>query len=242
MARRTTTATTPPRPGEKKQATNETRGPTAEDRFAAFSARYKWYFFVPILAGIVLAIILAIASDQRRRERLASIQTYDAARTVEDFDAVADDFPGTFLGRQALATAGDLLFEQRRYAQAREHYNAYLATAPEPALGAPVRTAIVQTYIAEADYLAAIDACNETLNAPGRDFVEMQTLYYRAYCYEMRGDLENAKAEYLKVTRAAEAAGGMGVWYAPAQMRLATIERKLKATNKKPEKNLDTDG
>ena len=58
MAAKTAAA---PRPGGKKNAADEERGPTTEERFAAFSARYKWYLFVPLLAAIVLALFVSDA-------------------------------------------------------------------------------------------------------------------------------------------------------------------------------------
>jgi len=236
MAKKTATQ---PLGGMKKTPEAKSR-PTAEDRFAEFSARYKWWFFVPILAGIVIVIVLAVVSGQRTKRRQASLEAYETARTVEDYEAVAEAFPGTFAGDRALVEAGDLLFEQGQPAAARERYTAYLATDPDPALGMPVRTAIVQTYIAEKNYAGAIEACNAILETPGREFVEMQVLYSRAYCYEMRGELEAAKAEYLKVLQPGESQQGIGAWVVLAGKRQRELERKLK--EKKPEKDVDTPG
>lgn len=226
--------------GAIKKTSEEARRPTTEERFAEFSARYKWWVFVPILVGIVIVIVLAVSSGQRKKRLQASLDAYEAARTVEDYEAVAERFPGTFAGNRARARAGDLLLEQGKPAAARERYTAYLATNPDPALGMPVRTAVVQTYIAEENYAGAIEACNAILETPGRDVVEIQALYLRAYCYEMRGDLEAAKAEYLKVLQPREAQQGGGAWIVLAGKRQRELERKLK--EKKPEKDVDTPG
>ncbi len=231
-----------PRPGASKKAPDEERGPTAEERFAAFSARYKWYLFVPLLAAIVLVVALAITSAHKRTLRRAVIEADRAARTVEDLDDMARRYRGTFLGDRALVRAADLLYDQGRYAEARRRYTAYLDTAPDPALGMPVRAALVQTYIAEHDYAAAIKACSDTLNQPGREFVEQQIIYYKAYALELSGDFEEAQNEYRKLTKAEPQEGRNPRWAWLATEREQELNRKLKAQNKKPEKDVDTPG
>lgn len=240
MAAKTAAA---PRPGGKKDAADEERGPTTEERFAAFSARYKWYLFIPILAAIVLAIVLAIASAHKKTIRRAAIEADGAARAVEDLDAMARRYRGTFVGDRAHVRAADLLYDQGRYAEARERYTAYLDTGPDPALGMPVRAALVQTYIAEHDYAAAIKACDDTLDKPGREFVEQQVIYYKAYAFELSGDLEEAQNEYRKLLTGADPEQGRSPkWAWLAREREEELNRKLKAQSKKPEKDVDTPG
>ena len=231
-----------PRPGADKKAPDEERGPTAEERFAAFSARYKWYLFVPLLAAIALVVALAITSAHKRTIRRGAIEADRTARTIEDLDDMARRYRGTFLGDRAHVRAADLLYDQGRYAEARRRYAAYLDTGPDPALGMPVRAALVQTYIAEHNYAAAVKACNDTLEQPGREFVEKQIIYYKAYALELSGDLEGAQNEYRKLTTAEPKEGRNPTWAWLAAEREQELNRKLKAQNKKPEKDVDTPG
>ncbi len=243
MAKKTAVAA--PHPGGKKPAAAEVRGPTVEDRFAAFSARYKWHFFAPILVAIVAVTVLAIASAHRKSRERASLAASRAAGSIEELDAVALKYPGNFVGGRALVRAGDLLYGQGKYAEARAKYEAYLATKPDPVLGVLARTAIVQTYIAEQDYAGGIKACNEILGTEGRESVEMQAIYYKAYCYELSGDLKAAKVEYEKLTKG-ERQGGS--WSLLAGQRLEEVSRKLDTGRnavvgeKNPEKAVDTPG
>jgi tetratricopeptide (TPR) repeat protein len=235
MAKKTAAAA---QPGPKKEtAAAEERRPTAEDRFAEFSARYKWYFFVPILIAVGAAIVLGIAAQHRRSHQRAARAAYQAAGTLEQFEAVAAKYPDSFVGRRALVKAGDLLYNQGKYAEARDKYAAYLATKPDPALGMPVRMAVVQTYIAEKDYAAAIGMCKEILGTKGREFVETQAIYYMGYCHELSGDLEAAKVEYQKIGSASET---QGAWSMLAQQRLDELTRRIAAREKKPQKDVDT--
>lgn len=234
------TAIAAPPPGGKGGAPAEERGPTTEQRFADFSARYKWYLFAPLLIAIVVVVVLAVGSSQHRKRRLASIEAYRAARRVEDLDAVAERYRGTFAGARAFVSAGDLLYKQRRYAEARERYEAYLATNPEPALGMPVRTTIVQTYIAQKDYSGAVAECQAILGAPGREYAETQAMYYRAYALELSGDLKGASDEYSKLLDAQKQGGVSSRWGGLAQERLGEVVRKLKSESGNAKKDVDT--
>jgi len=227
-------------PGGKKNVPDEERGPTAEERFAAFSARYKWYFFVPILVAIAVVVVLAVTSSHRRKWRQASADAYRSARSVEDFDAVARDYQGSFAGARALVSAGDLLYTQGRYAEARQRYADYLGTEPDPALGMPVRAAVVQTYIAEEDYEKAIAECEAILGEPGREYAEEQAMYYRAYAYELSGDLKAAEVEYKKLLLPHDERGGRPRWSLLADERYREVSRKLKGESKNAKKDVDT--
>jgi tetratricopeptide (TPR) repeat protein len=233
------TAIAAPPPGGKKSAPAEERRPTTEERFADFSARYKWFFFAPLLIAIAAVVVLAVVSGQHRNRRAASIEAYRAARRVEDFDAVAARYRGTFDGARSLVRAGDLLYSQGRYAEARERYEAYLATGPDPALGIPVRTAIVQTYIAQKDYAGAVAACKAILAAGGREYAQMQAMYYRGYALELSGDLKGAADEYGKVLDA-QKQGGSSRWVGLAREHSREVARKLKSESENAKKDVDT--
>jgi len=231
---------------DREQADAAERGPTTEERFAAFSARYQWYFIAPLVVAVVVVIVLAVGSSHRTKHRRASIGAFESAGSIEEYDAVAREYPKSFVGGRALVEAGDLLYDQGRYAEARGRYEAYLETGPDPALAMLSWTAIVQTYIAEKDYAAGIAACEEALGseeigAKGRAVAERQLLYYTAYCYELSGDLENANVWYKKLVKSQE---GSNSWAMLADRRLEDVQRRLKAPAetepKNPEKDIDT--
>jgi len=213
-------------PATKQDAEAEERRPTLEDRFAEFSARYKWYVFVPILVGIVAVVVLTVHSETSKRQARNALEVFDAARTVADFDAVAKQYPRRFSGRMALVRAGELFFDQGKYAEARQRYQAYLDTDPDPLLAMPVWMALVQTYIAEKDYAKGVSTCDVVLAQPGNEYVRMQALYYKGYCYELNGDTELAMVEYGKVTSTDRQPGP---WYEPAGRRLADLRREARA-------------
>ena len=110
-----------------KQPAAEERGPTIEDRFAEFSARYKWYIFVPlglIVIAVIMFAVLTARANARERAATAALRT---AQTPADYEAVATQHPGTFSGRLALVRAGDQLFREGKYAEARAQYEAFLS-------------------------------------------------------------------------------------------------------------------
>lgn len=251
MAKNTAAARRHPKQGkggaaDREQPDTAERGPTTEERFAEFSARYQWHFIVPLLAAIVVVIVLAVGSSQRGKHRRASIAAFESAGSVEEYDAVAGEYGGTFVGARALVEAGDLLYEQGEYAEARRRYEAYLETDPDPALAMLAWTAIVQTYIADKDYAAGIKACEEALGSEqigpeARESAERQIFYYTAYCYELSGDLGTAKQWYEKLTKGPEAGGP---WAMLADRRLDHVQGRLAAHKgtepKDPEKDIDT--
>jgi tetratricopeptide (TPR) repeat protein len=216
-------------PARKPEAQAEERRPTFEDRFAEFSARYKWYVFVPIAIAMVAVIVLAVVSGQHKRRARNALEAFGAARTAAEFNAVAKQYPRTFPGRNALVRAGDILYGQGEYAEARKHYEAYLNTDPDPVLAMPIWMAIVQTYVAEKDYAKGISTCDTILIQPGSEYVRMQALYYKGYCYEMSGDTERAMIEYGKVTLPDQQGRP---WYWLADERRTDLERKTKAAER----------
>jgi tetratricopeptide (TPR) repeat protein len=222
-----------------KQPPAEERGPTIEDRFAEFSARYKWYFIVPLVLVIALMIALVIGSGRARIHRKAAMTALRTAKTAADYETVAAEYPATFSGRLALVRAGDQLFRDGKYADARAKYEAFLASRPDPLLGIPVRTGVIQTYIRQKDYTAAIEACDGLLEADGRQFAEHQAMYYKAYCYEQLGQLKDAETWYKKVaplpTSRADYAVMQRSWWARGWQRLDEVQRRLK---QKPEDTL----
>jgi len=238
MAKKTASG---PYPTGKQDVPQQDQTPTTEERFVEFSSRYKWHFFAPILAAIVIVIVLAVVSAQHKRHVNASIEAWRTAHSVEDLDTLAREYPGTFSGDRALVKAGGLLFDQGKFDEARAKYTAYLETKPEPMLGILARAAIVQTYIGEQDYDAAIKACDDALASEGREYVETQITYWKGYAYEQSGDLEKAKEEYGKIlpTTEAQAKAG-GPWITLATERARTVSRALKAREKKPEIIVDT--
>lgn len=238
--------------GKKERAAAEQqpdageRGPTTEERFAAFSARYQWYFIVPLVAAIVVVVVLAVGSNQRTKRRRASLAAFESAGSVEQYDAVAREYARSFVGGRALVEAGDLLYAQGHYAEARHRYEAYLKAKPDPELAMLAWTAIVQTYIGEGNYAAGIKACeqalgSEEIGAEGRQIAERQLFYYTAYCYELSGDLKNASEWYDKLLKGEEAGGP---WAMLADRRVDGVDRRLKAQKdnepKNPEKDIDT--
>jgi tetratricopeptide (TPR) repeat protein len=234
-------------PGKGKGPAEE-RGPRMEERFAAFSARYYRYFAVPIVAAIVVVIVLAIGSSQRVKRRRDSLAAFQRASTIAEFDAVARDYPRSFVGKRALAKAGDLLYEQGNYAEARRRYEAYLESTPDPALAVPVWTAVVQTYIAEEDYAGGIKTCeqilgSESLGARGRQMAERQVFYYTGYCYERSDDLSKAREWYNKLVTGEQPGGAWGLL---ARQRLDALpaEPEVPANDegKNPEKDVDRAG
>ena len=226
------------------------RGPTTEERFAAFSARYKWYFFAPVLVLIAVVIVIAVVSGQRTTMLEASVEAGRTARTLEELDEVARQYAGTFAGDRALVCAGDLLYDEGRYAEARGRYQAYLERDPDPALGMLARATIVQTYLDEHDYAGAIEACDDAFGRHERESIENQLSYYKAYAYEMSGDAQKATQEYAKITQVESGrAGANTAWSRPARKRLIDIGRTPAPTGrppaparKKPEKDVDTPG
>jgi tetratricopeptide (TPR) repeat protein len=226
MAKRTPTDADVKDAAKKQKAQIEERQPTLEDRFAEFSSRYKWFVFVPLLIAIGIVVVLSIHAGQRKRHSRNALEAFDTARTAAAFDAVATRYPSTFAGRNALVQAAEMLYDQGKYAEARQRYQAYLDTDPDPLLAMPVWMALVQTYIAEKDYAKGISTCDAALAEPGSQYARMQARYYKGYCYEMSGDAEQAMIEYGKVA-APEQRGQP--WYGPAQDRLTELTRKTKA-------------
>ncbi len=233
---------------DKEQPDTAERGLSTEERFAEFSARYQWYFIAPLVAAVVVVIVLAVGSSQRSKHRRASLGAFQSAGSVEEYDAVASEYGGSFVGARALVEAGDLLYKQGDYAEARRRYEAYLETDPDPALAMLARTAIVQTYIADTDYAAGIKACQEALGSEritpeAREIAKRQIFYYTAYCHELSDDLEAAKDWYEKLTTGQEAGGP---WTMLASRRLVDVQRRLDAQKgtepKNPEKDIDTRG
>jgi tetratricopeptide (TPR) repeat protein len=220
-----------------KAVAPEERGPTIEDRFAEFSARYKWYFIAPIAAIIVVVIVLAIVSGHKHAQRKAALEALRTAKTTADYENVAKTYPGTFAGRQALVRAGEQLFREGKYAEARAEYESFLATRPDTLLAIPVRTAVVQTYIREGNYTAAIDACNALLDAEGRQYAERQAMFYIAFCYEKLGNDTEAKTWYEKVSPSPQNRWDTAMerpWWALGWQRLNELRRRLEPKPRPP--------
>jgi len=213
-----------------QQPTPEERGPTIEDRFAEFSARYKWYFIAPLAVIVIAAVALVIASSRNRAQSNAAEAAFRTAKTTADYETVAAQYPGTVSGRLALVRAADQLFRDGKYAEARAKYEAFLATRPDPLLAAPVRASVIQTYIREKNYTAAIEACNALLNAEGRQFAERQAMYYEAYCYEQLGQLGEAQTWYGKVAPPATSRAdpvAQRAWWRRGRERLSEVQLRL---------------
>lgn len=211
-----------------KEPPPEEQGPRLEDRVAEFSSRYKWLFIVPIAVLAIVTIAVAVVSGQKRSQRKAALQEFRSAKTADGYEAVAEQYPATIPGKQALVRAGDLLYNEGKYAEARANYEAYLATDPHPILAIPVRTDVVQTYIREKNYEAALKECNAILAAEGRQFAERQARYYAGYCSEKLGRTKEAREWYQKLTeipegRQLDRSIYMQPWRQMAQRRLSEL-------------------
>ncbi|MBN1917403.1 MAG: tetratricopeptide repeat protein [Verrucomicrobia bacterium] len=228
-----------------KQPTTEERGPSIEDRFAEFSARYKWYLFAPLGILIVLVIVLAIRSGQTNAQRRAAAAALRTARTAAEFESVTAKYPATFAGRLALVRAGDQLFREGKYPEARAKYTDFLAAKPDPLLAIPVRASVVQTCIREKDYTAAIAECDLLAEADGRDFALHQAMYFKGYCYEQLGRLDDAKIWYEKAaprpqnqlgTQQAYYAAMQRPWWQRSTERLGEVTRLIDLNKEATEK------
>lgn len=194
-----------------------------------------------LTAGVVVIVIASIATGGwlwSRAGQQAARQAYAAASTRvqaargpganaevraaarRELEAVLDRYPSAPWVAEATYELGNLRFEAKEYATAREAYGRALAAGASPTIRRLARVGIGYTWEAEGDYAKAIDVYQGALGdlKPG-DFLWDELVIALARVQELAGRKAEAIASYRRLL--AEAPGSPRA--EEVRMRLASL-------------------
>jgi tetratricopeptide (TPR) repeat protein len=206
-------------------------------RYAAFFVRHKWRIAgaAALIAAVLVVIGLVQASQKRSIER--AFQARLTSETPKELQQVGKDFPRTFDGSVSLIEAGNLLFKEGKFADARKLYLKFLEDYRDSRFRSWVYNLMGATFEAEAKYDEAIRYYRRAEASP---WVRMQAKLNIGRCYEQKGDFERARTYYRQLTETAPSAPGtppaQTSWRREAQERMNFLREKERKSEKRVDK------
>jgi tetratricopeptide (TPR) repeat protein len=220
-------------------------------KYVTFLSRNKWR----IAAGtcLVLAVVLVIGIIQvsRARSEANAFAAYLSADTAKEYRDVSREYPGAFYGAVSLIEAGNLLYKDGKYLDARRAYLRFLEREPESRLKGWVLNLVGATFEAERKYDEAIEYYRKAEASP---WVKLQAKLNAGRCHELKGDSEEtpqraleqyelARTYYRQLAETSSTAGERAAavaWQRQAQERMDFLRQKeQEARKKQPEKKVD---
>ncbi len=223
-------------------------------KYAAFFSKNKWRIAAGL--GLVVGVLLVIGLVQslRKRNRARAFEAHMEAKTAEDHKRVGENFAGTFYGSFSLIEAGNLLFEEEKYAEAKRLYLKFLRSYPKSRFRPWVYNLAGATFEAEEDYDEAIQYYRKAEATP---WLKLREKLNIGRCYELKGDLESerhpslalehydvARTYYRQLTETGSSSPRSmqpaSPWQRQAQSRMMfLLDKEKKAKEEESEKKVD---
>jgi tetratricopeptide (TPR) repeat protein len=191
----------------------------------------KWLVIGVPVAAIVIALILILMRLSAEKHLISAASEFAKCRSSEEFLNVYQKYAKTEYGAFALEKAAKIALESGNQAKARELAEKFIKEYPKNSLVTFVKTYIPISLENEGKYSEAIAEYQKVLeNDPQQDIISDSLNMRIGRCYELKGDLANAKSYYNKVVAraglTAPVEGAPSVWSAEAAERLTKIEKK----------------
>jgi tetratricopeptide (TPR) repeat protein len=221
-------------------------------KYVTFFSRNKWRLVAGISLVVAVLIVIGAVQASRRKNEARAYAAHSQATTPKEYRSIYREFPRTFYGSTSLIRAGNLLYEEGKYVEARKLYLQYLGARPEDRLRPWVHNLVGATFEAEGKYDRAIEYYRR---AEASAWLKLQAKLNIGRCYELKGDSEenaqSAAAQYdvartyyrqLTETSGATAASARTItaWQQQAEERMRFLrEKEKKAREREAEKNVD---
>jgi tetratricopeptide (TPR) repeat protein len=221
-------------------------------KYAAFLSRNKWRLSAAVCLVVAVLIVIGAMQSSRKKNEARAFEAHLRADTPKEHRAIHREFPRTFYGCISLIEAGNLLYKEGKFSEARTAYLQFLDARPKSHLRPWVRNLVGATLEAEGKYDRAIRYYKRAQASP---WIELQARLNIGRCYELKGDSEEdvqaalvhydmARRYYRQLTETPGASPGstptITAWRRQAQERMRFLGDKEKnARERVPEKKVD---
>ncbi len=236
---------------DKERAQHEVEQHTLY-KYVMFFSRNKWRFVAGVSLVLAVLIVMAAVQASRRKNEARAFAAHLRAETPREYRNIHSEFPRTFYGAISLIEAGNLLYKEGKYSEARKLYLQYLDARPESRLRPWVYNLVGAALEAQGEYDRAIEYYRR---AEASSWVELQAKLNIGRCYELKGDTEEdpqaalgqyeiARTYYRQLTETPEGSPAPAptstAWRQQADERMRFLREKEKAAREKQlEKNVD---
>lgn len=222
--------------------------------YATFLSRNKWRLAAGACLAVGLLLVIGLVQTLRKRKETKAFEAHLKAETAQEYRSVGEDFPGTFYGSVSLIEAGNSLFEEEKFAEARKLYRKYLSAYPKSRFRPWVHNLLGATFEAEKKYDEAIQRYRRAEASP---WLKQQAKLNIGRCYEFKGDSESEKAPDIALehyeraqtyygqlrqtgSSSPESIRAIGPWQREAESRMSFLrEKEKKARERQSEKKVD---
>lgn len=201
-------------PKEREMARRDRRDRAPEDRLVGigydllgWAMRHR-----AVCVAVLAAAAAAAAGALAYRSRLnayneGAIAAFDAARSPEEFKAVADDYPGSTVEPLAIFCRGRALVDEKKYREAGEAFARLAAEYPGHYLAAPARNFSGMICEQLGDWEGAARNYRAAAEGYPRSFVAPRALLGLGSCYEEMKRPADSKTVYEKIVSSYGAGG-----------------------------------
>jgi tetratricopeptide (TPR) repeat protein len=220
-------------------------------KYVTFLSRNKWRIVAGVCFVLAVVVVIGIIQVSRSRSEAKALDAYLNADTAKDYREVHNDYPRSFYGVLSLIEAGNLLYKDGKYSDARREYLRFLEKQPESRLRGWVWNSVGATLEAERKYDEAVEYYRRAEASP---WAKLQAKLNLGRCHELKGDSEEtlqrameqyeiARTYYRQLTETPSAPGeaaSVAAWRRQAQERMDFLrEKEQQARLKESEKKVD---
>lgn len=235
---------------EKQNVPEETK---AHDffKYVTFLSRNKWRIIAGICLAVAVFVVIGIIQLSRSRSEANALEAYLNAETAQEYRRVHDEYPRSFYGAVSLIEAGNLLYKEENYSDARSAYLTFLKEQPESRLRGSVWNLVGAALEAEQKYDEAVEYYRRAEASPWAKFQAKLNL---GRCHELKGDSEKtlqqameqyeiARTYYRQLTETPSTPGegaSVTAWRRQGEERMEFLRQKeQQAREKESEKKVD---
>lgn len=220
-------------------------------KYVTFLSRNKWRIIAGVCLVVAVVFVIGIIQVSRSRSEANALDAYLSADTAKAYRQVHNEYPRSFYGAVSLIEAGNLLYKEEKYSDARKEYLKFLESQPESRLRGSVWNLVGATLEAEQKYDEAVEYYRRAEASP---WAKLQAKLNLGRCHELKGDSEEtlqgaleqyeiARTYYRQLTETpstpAEGAS-VAAWRRQAQERMEFLRGKeQEAREKESEKKVD---
>lgn len=191
-----------------------------------FLKRHRFWLMGSALV-IIVAIVAAVVRDMQTEQlQLDANVRLASARTADDFQSVARDFPGSKAALMATLFEADLHFQQARWEQATACYQDFINRHPGSMLLPSAKLGLAAVLEAQGKVAEAIKAYQSVVSGFPNSFQAAQSQFAVARIQEADGQLQDARKSYEELIARYPRCG----WRGEAEARLQRINLLISVT------------
>jgi TolA-binding protein len=157
-------------------------------------------YMVPVIAGVVIALVVVIGFGIYKSNQAAEVQqaaiAMMQAQSIEDIQRVAADFPDTPTGPSAQLALANTYLQNGQPLMAKSSYEKFIKTYPKHPLTPAAQLGIAYAIEAEGNLDAALKAFQSFEENHPDYFMTPQAIFSQGRCLEQMGQFADAKAIY----------------------------------------------